>query len=87
MCGGELERYPELPCLPDDEAISETPFGGNLRRADGVVSLEQAGEQHRPVAHAKRALERGQLLALQIRERRDKVEVPVSARHRQRGGD
>ena len=87
MDGRELERYPELTCLPDDEPVGKAAFRGNLRRAEGVVCLEQAGEQHGPVAHAKRALERGQLLALKIRKRRDKVKVPVSARHQRRGGE
>src|SRR6266567_7837139 len=47
-----------------------------------LMRLEQAREKHRPVTDSNRALERGQLLALQVRKRRDEVEVPVSAGHR-----
>jgi hypothetical protein len=76
------ERDPELSRLPDDETVSEAALGGDLRRPLVRVRLEQAGEQNRPVTHADRALQRGQLLALQVRKRRNEVEVPVSAGHR-----
>jgi hypothetical protein len=65
----KLERHADALRLPGDELIGKAPLGGDFGRPLVSVRLEQAGEQHRPVAHADRALELRQLLALQVRER------------------
>src|SRR5437762_14067773 len=60
--GGNLKGNAERARLPDDVPIGEAALGGNLGRSLVRVRLEQTREEHRPVTHSNRALERGQLL-------------------------
>ena len=82
MLGRELERDAELLRLPEHEAVGERALGRDLGRALLPVRAEQRGEQHRPVADREPRRERRELLALQVRERRDEIEVPVGDRSR-----
>ena len=77
MLRRELERNGEPPCLPQAETVGERPLGGDLGRAFLPMRAEQAGEQDRLVPNRDPWRERSELLALQIGERRNEIEIPV----------
>ncbi len=69
------ERNAERFRLPDDESVRENALGVDLGRALLAIRIEDCREHDRPRPY--RCGMRLQPLALQVRERRDEVEVPV----------
>jgi len=76
-----LEGNREAAGFPQREAIGEGALARYLRRSLVRMRGEQSGEQHGPVADARLRPQQVELLALQVRERRDEIEVPVHGRH------
>src|SRR5437667_5302945 len=81
MYRGEFQWEAKPLCLPDDKLVREAPLGRNLGRSFVLVRLQQSREKHRPITNVDATLERGKLLALQVRERRHEIEIPVGGSH------
>ncbi len=74
------ERDAERLRLPHDEPVGEHALGRNLRRSLLAVRVEDGREQHGMGPYRRRM--RLQAFALQVRERRDEIEIPVGDHRR-----
>src|SRR5215469_8078124 len=71
-----LERDAEVLPQPGDLSIGIDAFRRDLRRTPLLPVLQQTGEQYRHVLYLESRRQPAELLKMQIRKRRDEVEVP-----------